>query len=45
MLLLVRVDALDLVRASDLDLGAMAAHVVRVLAVLRQAVRKGRTDT
>lgn len=34
MLFLIRVDALDLVGASDFDFGAVAAHVVGVLAVL-----------
>jgi hypothetical protein len=39
--LLIRVNSLDLIRASYLDLSAMPAHVVRMLAILRKRISKG----
>jgi hypothetical protein len=45
MFFLVGVNALDLICAPDLDLGAMPAHVLRVLAVLAQAIRECRSHT
>lgn len=45
VLLLIGVDSLDLVGASDLDLCSVAAHVVRMLAVLGQAVCESGPDT
>ena len=41
VLFLVGVNSLDLVSAPDFDFSAVATHVIRVLAVLRQAVSKG----
>lgn len=45
VLLLIRVDSLDLIGAPDFNLGAVAAHIIRVLAVLREAVCKSSPDT
>jgi hypothetical protein len=43
MLFLVGINSFYLIRTSDFDLGAMAAHVLGVLAVLAQTIRECRS--
>jgi hypothetical protein len=45
VLLLIGVDALDLVGAPDLNFSSVSAHVVRMLAVLGKAVRESGPNT
>ena len=45
MLLLIRINSLDVVSAPDFNLSAVAAHIIRVLTVLAKGVSEGGSDT